>query len=134
MTTVNPYAGSSTTTTDTASATRASTLDYDAFLKLLLAQMQNQDPLQPMDSTQYVSQLATFSNVEQGLKMNEKLDKLLFLSNIQQSGELIGRTVTSADGKVSGVVEAVRVETNGATAIFADGTELFIDEGVTVSA
>ncbi|MEY5038566.1 MAG: flagellar basal body rod modification protein, partial [Pseudomonadota bacterium] len=39
--------------------------DFDTFLKMLTAQMQNQDPLNPMDSTDYATQLATFSGVEQ---------------------------------------------------------------------
>jgi flagellar basal-body rod modification protein FlgD len=108
------------------------TLDYNAFLQLLLAQMQNQDPLNPTDSTEYVSQLASFSNVEQGLKTNAKLDQLLTVSNLSQAGTLVGHTLTSADGSTSGIVQAVRVDSSGATAIFTDGTELPVDAGVTV--
>ena len=59
-------------TTSTASSTQASTtdakkasLDYDSFLTLLIAQMKNQDPTDPMDSSEQISQLATFSQVEQ---------------------------------------------------------------------
>ena len=46
------------------------TLDYNAFLTLLITQMKNQDPLNPQDPDQYVSQLASFSGVEQGVKTN----------------------------------------------------------------
>ena len=65
--------------TSTASAAKAATgfaasLNADTFLKLLVAQLKNQDPTKPMDSTEYVSQIATLSQVEQGAKTNQKLD------------------------------------------------------------
>ena len=50
--------------------------DFDTFLKMLTAQMQNQDPLNPMDSTDYATQLATFSGVEQQARTNELLTNL----------------------------------------------------------
>ena len=46
------------------------------FLKLLVAQLQNQDPLQPQDGTQFVAQLAQFSSVEQELQMRQDLDSI----------------------------------------------------------
>lgn len=55
-----------------AAATAAAT-DFDTFLQLLTAQMRHQDPLAPADPTQFVSQLATFSQVEQSLQTNQKL-------------------------------------------------------------
>ena len=50
--------------------------DFDTFLKMLTAQMQNQDPLNPIDSTDYATQLATFSGVEQQTRTNELLANL----------------------------------------------------------
>lgn len=118
------------TATDAAKAS----LDYNAFLKLLLAQMQNQDPLKPMDSTEYVSQLATFSNVEQGLKINTKLDQLLILSNLAQASSAVGSSITSADGATTGTVKSVKVDDSGATAILTDGKQVKIESGVTFGA
>jgi flagellar basal-body rod modification protein FlgD len=46
------------------------------FLKLLVAQLKNQDPMQPQDGTQFVAQLATFSSVEQQLQMRQDLDSI----------------------------------------------------------
>ncbi len=50
--------------------------DFETFLKMLTAQMQNQDPLNPIDSADYAVQLATFSNVEQQVKTNDLLTSL----------------------------------------------------------
>jgi flagellar basal-body rod modification protein FlgD len=54
--------------------------DQEMFLKLLVAQMKNQDPLNPTDSTQYTAQLAQFSSLEQLTGINDKLGQLLNLS------------------------------------------------------
>ena len=108
-------------------------LDYDSFLTLLVAQLKNQDPTQPRDSAQYIAQLATFSNVEQSIKSNAKLDQLTIAAALSQADNVIGRTVTSADGSVSGKVTAVKVISGGAVAVFANGTQLPLGAGVTVS-
>ncbi len=60
--------------TDSAGDASAATLNYESFLKLLVAQMKNQDPTQPMDATQQIAQLATFSQVEQTIKTNKNLE------------------------------------------------------------
>lgn len=53
------------------------TSDFDMFLQLLTAQLENQDPLDPMDSEELAVQLATFSNVEQAARTNELLEQML---------------------------------------------------------
>src|SRR5687767_4304809 len=90
------------------------TPDYNAFLKLLIAQLKNQDPTKPIDPTQYISQIASFSNVEQAVQANAKLDALMTSLALAQADGVIGRTVTSADGSVSGQVESVRIVSGGA--------------------
>lgn len=59
--------------------------NFDQFLMLLTTQLKNQDPLSPMDSTQFTNQLVSFSGVEQQIKMNDNLAKMLALSNINQT-------------------------------------------------
>ncbi|XWN32979.1 MAG: flagellar hook assembly protein FlgD [Devosia sp.] len=108
------------------------TLDYDAYLRLLVTQLQNQDPLEPMESTEYVAQLATFSNVEQGIITNEKLDALLSSQALNGAEGLIGRTVTAFDG-TSGEVKSVSITSAGTVAILADGTPVPMGEGVTIA-
>jgi len=116
-----------------ASTGSSSTASYDNFLKLLLTQMKNQDPTEPMKSTDYMAQLATFSQVEQTVKSNSKLDALLASSAWSQADSVIGRTVTTADGKVSGQVSSVTITSEGAVAKLKDGTQLFLGPGVIVS-
>ena len=115
---------------NTASAT---SVDYDAFLKLLVAEMQNQDPTKPMESTEYIAQLASFSNVEQSIQINEKLDNILSSSFISSAGSLIGRNITSADGSVTGEIVQVKVSNGVGTAVLASGDEVTVDGRVTIS-
>jgi flagellar basal-body rod modification protein FlgD len=63
------------TSTTTASGTQKAALssDFETFLRMLTTQMQNQDPLNPMESTEFATQLATFSSVEQQTRSNELL-------------------------------------------------------------
>lgn len=114
-------------------ASSGNDVDYQSFLKLLVAQMRNQDPTQPMDSTQYVAQLATFSNVEQSVQMNQKLETLIGNSTLVQAEGWIGRTLTNEDGSVTGVVKSVLIQKDGMVAQLEDGKKLVIGPGITVS-
>ena len=108
-------------------------VDYQSFLKLLVAQMKNQDPTNPMDSTQYMAQLASFSQVEQSVQMNQKLDQMLQSSTLAQADAIIGRTITSADGETSGKVSEVRLFANGIVAVLEGGKEVVVEPGVRIS-
>ena len=70
ISTSSPTPARPTTQPTAAAPAPAASVDYNAFLQLLIAQMKNQDPTKPMDSAQLMSQLASFSNVEQGIKIN----------------------------------------------------------------
>lgn len=120
-------------TSPTRTAQSRSTLDYNAFLQLLIAQMKNQDPTQPIQSTEYMAQLAAFSNVEQAVQTNAKLDSLMAALSLSQADGIIGRTVTSEDGSISGEVVAVRVVSGGAVAVLGDGREVALAPGVMVA-
>jgi flagellar basal-body rod modification protein FlgD len=115
-------------------STAKTAVDYQSFLKLLIAEMKNQDPTKPMDSTQYVAQLATFSQVEQSVQTNTKLDQILQSSALSQADALIGRSITSADGKTTGTVASVRLASTGLIAVLGNGAEVAVGPGVTVKA
>lgn len=103
--TVESTSATQAASTATASSSAMTTLnaDYDSFLKLLTAQVANQDPLEPMDSSTFVSQLAQLSQVEQSIVTNSNLEGIsqqlssaLAMSDVQ----LIGRDVTLPSGKI----------------------------------
>ena len=91
-----------------------SSLDKEAFLQLLVAQMKYQDPLEPTSNTEYISQLATFSSLEEMQNLNSTMET-------SQATNLVGKTVimkvTSASGEttyVTGPVDYI-VRENGNT-------------------
>ena len=133
--TVSPVQNN-TTSNNTSGSTSASSgpasLDYNAFLQLLLAQMKNQDPTQPMDSAQMVSQLATFSQVQETVTTNTKLDSLLTSQSLTLADAAIGHTVTSDDGSQSGVVKSVKITSDGPLATLDNGQTLLLGSGVTI--
>ena len=91
-----------------ASTTGASSLGIQDFLRILTTQLNNQDPLKPMDNQQFVAQLAQFTSLQQTQQMNQKLDALLSIQAANQSVGLIGRSVDvqTASGQSSGRVTA----------------------------
>ncbi|WP_138936263.1 flagellar hook capping FlgD N-terminal domain-containing protein [Roseovarius arcticus] len=96
MDTISTLAGAtsapSTSTATAATAQAGTTLnsDFETFLKMLTAQMQNQDPLNPVDSTEFASQLAAFSTVEQQVRTNDLLTGLGTQLGILGMGQLQG--------------------------------------------
>lgn len=74
----------------TADAGAALSANFDTFLKILTAQVQNQDPLQPTDSAQFTQQLVQFSSVEQQIKTNTQLTSLLAANRTSTGASLAG--------------------------------------------
>jgi flagellar basal-body rod modification protein FlgD len=104
-------------------------VNYNQFLQLLVAELQNQDPTNPTDPTQYMSQLASFSQVEQQIQTNSKLDTMLTANALSQAEQMIGQTVTSSSG-ASGVVESVNLgSSGGTTATLSDGSTVPLTKG-----
>lgn len=112
------------------------TVDYNQFLQLLIAQMKNQDPTNPTDMSQYMSQFAQLSAVEQAMQTNTKLDTLLSSSALAQAESLVGHTAafTSSDGQaVNGKIMSVRIIQGGAVAKLDNGIEVQLGPGITIS-
>jgi flagellar basal-body rod modification protein FlgD len=88
-----------TTSTATSAAGTAQTqlnTDFDQFLRLLTTQLQNQDPLSPMDTNEFTSQLVQFSQVEQQIKTNGNLENLLAMQTLNMTAlgvSFIGKVV-----------------------------------------
>jgi len=104
-------------------------LGQDVFLQLMITQLQNQDPLDPMDNSEFLSQQAMFTQVNTLQEMNENLtsygDALLSMngsmlnsSTLNQATSLVGKEVTAInpenkDETITGVVESVKISENG---------------------
>lgn len=89
--------GATTTAGATSSASARLSSNFDTFLQLLTTQLKNQDPTQPMDANQFTQQLVQYSQVEQQLATNSKLDTLLsaFQGNMTTTSlGYLGRTVS----------------------------------------
>jgi flagellar basal-body rod modification protein FlgD len=99
-------------------ATRS--LDKDAFMKLLVSQLEHQDPLSPVANEDFVAQLATFSSLEQLEGLNQSVIAMIalnqsnaLLSQLTQSSALIGKQVSWKDVETqearTGTVESVKL-------------------------
>ena len=88
-------------------------LGKEEFLQLLLAQLRNQDPLRPMEDTEFVAQLAQFSSLERVQQLDERIALLLEMERLGQANALIGKQIealTPAAGEtVKGVVTGVKM-------------------------
>ena len=126
----------STSSTSSTTATSNNTVDYNTFLQLLIAEMKNQDPTNPMDTSQYMSQFAQLSTVEQATNTNKKLDALLSSQALTQADGLIGRTVSFTDttgATFSGKIASVSINNDGSIATLEDGTKVAVGPGLTLS-
>lgn len=106
-------------------------MDKDAFLQLLVAQMKYQDPLQPTSNTEYISQYATFSQVEQMQNMAATMELTRASSMV---GKLVEVSTTDSNGEtktVQGTVEYVTYENNKAY-VSIDGTLYSADDVTSV--
>lgn len=117
--------GSGTTTV----ANKSGDLGKDAFMKLFVAQIKNQDPLNPADSTESIAQMAQFSSLEQMQNLNATINKLYSYqtaSSLVNNAVMIGKTVVaqSSDGtSITGVVKAVGMSDDGTTPLYSVLTE-----------
>ena len=114
----------SQTSTTSNSGSTPSVLGKDEFLKLLVAQLQNQDPLNPSDSTEFTSQLAEFSSLEQLTNLNAEL-KTQSLNQMTlgyaQSASMIGKEVAIEWGDTVGI--------GTVTAVHYEGNEIWVSIG-----
>ncbi|MEM9279622.1 MAG: flagellar hook assembly protein FlgD, partial [Pseudomonadota bacterium] len=122
-----------TTPTFSTSSSNSNTVDYDAFLQLLVAQLNNQDPTEPTDNAELMSQLASFSSVEQQIQTNDRLDELIRSNVLGDATSLIGKAVASADGETAGIVKSVVLATDGIFVELEDGTQIPVLPGTKIA-
>ncbi|MBN2136654.1 MAG: hypothetical protein JW720_02495 [Sedimentisphaerales bacterium] len=115
----------------------ASEIQMD-YMTLLIAQLQNQNPLEPLDNNEMASQLAQFSQLEQLESMNTSFSDVL--SGVQRTyaASLIGKEVSfvgdSDSGEISsGIVEQVFNDVDGKIVLVADGHQIALEDVISVS-
>ena len=83
-------------------------LGKDDFLKILIAQLSNQDPTSPLENTEFIAQMAQFSSLEQMTNMSQNFEKLAGMINSSEAQSLLGKTVEldAGDTSVTGQVQA----------------------------
>lgn len=116
----------------TSPATGTNSLGYNDFLSLLLAEMKNQDPTQPMDTSQMVSQLATVSQVGQAVQTNTTLTSMLASTTLAQAEQMVGKTLSSGDGSQVGIVQSVTVNSSGIVANLENGSQIPVSGALTI--
>ena len=120
----NNYSISNTSTTKSTSTE----LGKDEFLKLLVTQLKYQDPLSPMDNTEYVSQLAQFSTLEHMSNMSSGIS---YMEALNMTGKYVTASTTdSTTGEsvdISGVVDSVKLK-SGSAVLVVGGTEIKLED------
>ena len=105
------------------------------FLKLLVAQMKNQDPLNPTSNEDTVMQLAQFSSIEQSQNMNSNLEKFIKNDTVGMAGSMIGQEIEAVDpdsGVITkGVVSQVNVDAKG-TKLVVGNTKVALENLITL--
>jgi flagellar basal-body rod modification protein FlgD len=110
---IDSVSSSSADYSDAASRIPLQVLGQDDFLKLLVAQLSAQDPMNPQKDTEFIAQMAQFSALEQSKSMEANISALRTQQNFVQANALLGREVSlqiSKDQTVQGVVSAVSIE------------------------
>ncbi|USK71647.1 flagellar hook assembly protein FlgD [Peribacillus asahii] len=115
-------------------------LGKDDFLKLLITQLQNQDPSSPMDNSQFIAQMAQFSTLEQMVNIGSKIDDLVAMKqqeSLLNYSSFVGKEVTwhaveESEGSEAeptikegtGVIQSIQFKNDTVTFILEDGTKL----------
>lgn len=121
-------------------STGKSSLGKDEFLKILMTQLQNQDPLNPMEDKEFIAQMAQFSTLEQTTNMASMLEKFI---NLQSQGdsiikysEMIGKQIEWNDSNNetgNGIVKSVKKSDSGFELELEDGSYISVDSIIKVS-
>lgn len=129
--TSNVWPNYSTSNVQKAARTPTDTLGKDQFLSILVAQLRNQDPMSPMNDTEFIGQMAQFTSVEQLMNMSNEL--ALMRQNIGTASSLIGKTVSWNEydeaGNIltkHGIVESI-VSFEGKLYVEVNGDKIGID-------
>lgn len=97
-------------------------LGADDFMKLLTTQLTSQDPMNPMKDTEFISQMANFTSLEQMRSLSKSFDSFSADQKMAAAPSFLGRqvTITDASGDITGIVEAIKLK-DGKPAVVVNG-------------
>ncbi len=121
---ITPLAGGDATIVDRDSVD-FSGLNADSFMRLLIAQLQNQDPLEPVGNDQLLSQIATMRNLQSNIELSEAMKAITTNQQLSTAASFIGKSI-SGNGTGGSVVSGV------ADRAFLRGGEAFVGIGTAV--
>lgn len=109
--------------------TDGNSLGQDAFFKILITQLQNQDPLNPMEDREFVSQMAEFSSLEKTEKLYSLLEDKLSSNQVIENSHLIGKEINAVtEGiKQNGIVNSVKSFDGNTYVVLEDDIEVNIE-------
>lgn len=113
-----------------AQAVDNSSIGQEDFIRLFLAQLTNQDPLEPVDNSQFLAQMAQFTGLEQSRLLNENMTNQLAMNSSSQGLTLLGREVevTNGTGSFTGVVDGVHFNQQGALLTIRNADNEFLND------
>jgi flagellar basal-body rod modification protein FlgD len=129
------YFGAAGVTGSTGATSSSDQVNKDVFLKLMVAQLKNQDPMNPTDSSQFLAQTAQFTSLEKLDAVAQQTAQALTAQMAFGASGLVGRSVTytgADDTEQKGVVDSVRFTPNGPV-LGIGGAEVTLGDVVTVA-
>ncbi len=124
MSSLDPLSFRNQTASNPSLQHKGADMGKDQFLKLFVAQLQHQDPMNPMKDAEFMGQMASFSTLEQTTNMAKANERIASSLALSQSVSLIGRTVSwkdDAGATHSGIVERVSTTKEGAARLTVGG-------------
>jgi flagellar basal-body rod modification protein FlgD len=111
----------------TASVPQNAGIGQDDFLRILLTQLQFQDPLKPVDNQEFVAQLAQFSSLEITRQQSEKIDSLLSINGANQAIGLLNKQVQAGANNNVGTVQAISFSSGTPLLTVKSATQTLVD-------
>lgn len=122
--------GSPSTPPAASGIARKMDLKPEDFIKMMITQLQNQDPMEPAKNEQLLAQMSQIGQLESSTKLQDSLEQMVLQNNLGSAGNLIGKTVVGlgeAGDKIAGTVTSVRVEGKSVHLELDNGTSVRMD-------
>jgi flagellar basal-body rod modification protein FlgD len=111
-------------------------LKSEDFIKMMITQLQNQDPMEPAKNAELLAQMSQIGQLQSSTAMTESLKGMVLQNQIGSAGNLIGKTIEGLDAKnekVTGLVNSVRVESDGVYLELDSGKKLALSRVTTIA-